>query len=201
MIDYVKGLLVSATPGKAVLEIGGIGISLELPPADDGLHKLVGQEVTLYTRLLIKEDELFIYGFQATEERKLFNLILSVSGFGPRLTLSLLGIFTVSQLYVAVLEENIQQLCRAHGVGRKAAQRLVLELKEKLPKVISAEELVTGSVTASGSSVIDDITEALCALGYSPGEAASAVNRVYEQNKEVSREELLKLALKKMANG
>ncbi len=201
MIDYIKGILVASAPGKAVLEIGGIGISLDLPPANDGLQKLIGQEVTLYTRLLIKEDELYIYGFQAAEERKLFNLILSVSGFGPRLALSLLGIFTVSQLYVAVLEENIPQLCRAHGVGRKAAQRLVLELKEKLPKVISAEELVTGSLSPTGSSIIDDITEALCALGYSPGEAASAVGGVYEQHKDVSREELLKLALKKMANG
>ena len=201
MIDYLKGLLVVATPGKAVLEIGGVGISIELPPADDGLHKLLGQEVTLYTRLLIKEDELFIYGFRAKEERKLFNLVLSVSGFGPRLALSLLGIFTVSQLYVAVLEENIPQLCRAHGVGRKAAQRLILEIKEKLPKVISTEELVTGSLTPGSTSVIDDINEALCALGYSPGEAASAVSQVFEQNKDVSREELLKLALKKMANG
>jgi Holliday junction DNA helicase RuvA len=201
VIDYLKGLLVLATPGKAVLEIGGVGISIELPPADDGLHKLLGQEVTLYTRLLIKEDELFIYGFRAKEERKLFNLVLSVSGFGPRLALSLLGIFTVSQLYVAVLEENIPQLCRAHGVGRKAAQRLILEIKEKLPKVISTEELVTGSLTPGSTSVIDDINEALCALGYSPGEAASAVSQVFEQNKDVSREELLKLALKKMANG
>jgi holliday junction DNA helicase RuvA len=201
MIDYLKGVLVTASPGKAVLEIGGVGISLDLPPADDGLQKLVGQEVTLYTRLLIKEDELFIYGFRAAEERKLFNLVLSISGFGPRLALSLLGIFTVSQFYIAVLEENIPQLCRAHGVGRKAAQRLVLELKEKLPRVISPEELITGPVSQAGLSVVDDITGALCSLGYSPAEAANAVNRVFEQNKDASREELLKLTLKYMAKG
>lgn len=200
MIDYLKGSLIAVNPGRAILEIGGIGISLEMPPAENGLHALIGQEVTLYTRLMIKEDELFIYGFRAAEERKLFNLILSVGGFGPRLALSLLSIFTVSQLYVAVLEENIPQLCRAHGVGRKAAQRLVLELKEKLPKVISTEELVAGSVSRAGSSVLNDITEALCALGYSPGEAAAAVSKVDEQNKQASREELLKLALKSMAN-
>ncbi|MCJ7806619.1 MAG: helix-hairpin-helix domain-containing protein, partial [Clostridia bacterium] len=121
-------------------------------------------------------------------------------GFGPRLALSLLSVFTVSQLYVAVFEENIPQLCRAHGVGRKAAQRLVLELKEKLPKAISTEELVAGSVSRAGSSVLNDIAEALCALGYSPGEAAAAVSKVDEQNKEATREELLKLALKSMAN-
>ena len=201
MFDYLRGVLVAAVPGKAVLEIGGIGVSLDLPPTDNGLSRLIGQEVTFYTRMLIKEDELFIYGFRAAEERKLFNLVLSVSGFGPRLALSLLGILTVSQLYVAVLEENIPQLCRAHGVGRKAAQRLVLELKEKLPKVLSAEELVTGPIAQAGASVIDDITDALCALGYSVKEAASAVSRAYEHNKDVTREELLKLALKQMVNG
>ncbi len=199
MIDYLKGRLVSAGAGKAVLEIGGVGIALDMPPAEDNFSSLVGQEVTIYTRLIIKEDGAFIYGFRAVEERKLFNLILSVSGFGPRLALSLLGIFTVSQLYVAVLEENIKELCRAHGVGRKAAQRLILEIKEKLPSVISTAELTGGTFASSEKTVLEDITEALCALGYSPGEASAAVSKVVEQNKEGSREELLKLALKSMA--
>lgn len=198
MIEFLKGCLVAATPGNAVLEIGGIGIAIQMPPVEDDLPGLIGQELTLYTRLLIKDDEIFIYGFRAAEERKLFNLVLSVSGFGPRLALSLLGIFTVSQLYVAVLEENIPQLCRAHGVGRKAAQRLVLEIKEKLPKVISTEDLAAGPIPQAGSSIFDDLTEALCALGYSSGESAAAVSKVIEHNKDQSREDLLKLALKSM---
>ncbi len=200
MIDYLKGRLVAVSPGKAVLEIGGVGFSLDMPPAEDHqMQSQLGQEITVYTRLMVKEDEMYIYGFRAAEERKLFNLLLSVSGFGPRLALSLLAVFTVSELYVAVLEENIAQLCRAHGVGRKAAQRLVLELKEKLPRVISSEELAAGSVSPTGCSVVDDITEALCALGYSGTEAADAVNKVVDQNKDLSREELLKLVLKSMA--
>ncbi len=200
MIDYLKGRLVAVSPGKAVLEIGGVGFSLDMPPAEDyQMQSQLGQEITVYTRLMVKEDEIYIYGFRAAEERKLFNLLLSVSGFGPRLALSLLAVFTVSELYVAVLEENIAQLCRAHGVGRKAAQRLVLELKEKLPRVISSEELAAGSVSPTGCSVVDDITEALCALGYSGTEAADAVNKVVDQNKDLSREELLKLVLKSMA--
>jgi holliday junction DNA helicase RuvA len=198
MIDYLKGCLVSAMPGKAVVDVGGVGLALEMPPVADDLANRIGEEVLIYTRLLVKDDELILYGFRAAEERKLFNLVLSVSGFGPRLALSLLSILTVSQLYIAVLEENIAQLCRAPGVGKKAAQRLILELKEKLPKVISAEELAGGPLVGSGSSMIDDITEALCALGYSPGEAAVAVSRVAEENIDASREELLKLALKNM---
>ena len=199
MIEFLKGRLISAVPGNAVLEIGDIGIALQMPPAEDYLSSLVGQDITLYTRLLIKEDEVYIFGFRAAEERKLFNLILSVSGFGPRLALSLLGIFTVSQFYVAVLEENIPQLCRAHGVGRKAAQRLVLEIKEKLPKVISTEDLAVGPVMQAGSSVYEDLTAALNALGYSSAEASAAVSKAIEHNKDLSREDLLKLVLKGMA--
>ncbi len=200
MIDYLTGCLVAVTPGKAVLDIGGIGYSIDMPPAENNeLKSHVGQEVTVYTRVMIKDEEIYIYGFQGAEERKLFNLMLTVGGFGPRLALSLLAIFSVSELYVAVLEENIAQLCRAHGVGRKAAQRLVFELKEKLPKVMSAEETAAGPAASTGYSVIDDITEALCALGYSGTEAAAAVNRVVNQNRDASREELLKLALKSMA--
>ncbi|MDW7740422.1 MAG: Holliday junction branch migration protein RuvA [Bacillota bacterium] len=198
MIDSLTGRLVAAAVGKAVLEIGGIGFSLDMPPAGDDLHSFIGKEITIYTRLLVKDDELLLYGFRAVEERKLFNLILGVSGFGPRLALSLLGIFNVSQLYVAVLEENIAQLCRAPGIGRKAAQRLILEIKEKLPKVLSAEELAVDHELAAGLSIYDEITEALCALGYSRGEAAAAVSRAVDQNKEASREELLKRALKSM---
>ena len=199
MIEYLKGRLVAAGPGKAILEIGGVGLALDMPPAENNLSGSIGQEVTIYTRLLVKEEEVYLYGFKTAEERKLFNLVLSVSGFGPRLTLSLLGLFSVSQLYVAVLEENIAQLTRAHGVGRKAAQRLILELKEKLPKAITAADLAGEPVNSSSSSVFNDITEALITLGYSGGEAAAAVSKVVEENDKASREELLKLALKKMA--
>lgn len=199
MIEYLRGRLVAAAPGKAILEVGGIGITLDMPPAQDDMPNLVGQEINIYTRLLIKEDEIYLYGFRTAEERKLFNLVLGVSGFGPRLALSMLGLFTVSQLYIAVLEENIAQLTRAHGVGRKAAQRLILELKEKLPKAITATDLANNPVSPAGSSVFNDITEALIALGYSGGEAAAAVSKVTEENEKATREELLKLALKKMA--
>lgn len=199
MIEYLKGRLVAAGPGKAILEIGGVGLVLDMPPAETDLSGSIGQEVTLYTRLLVKEEEVYLYGFKTAEERKLFNLVLSVSGFGPRLALSLLGLFSVSQLYVAVLEENIAQLTRAHGVGRKAAQRLILELKEKLPKTITAADLSGEPVNSSSTSVFNDITEALITLGYSGGEAAAAVSKIVEENDKASREELLKLALKKMA--
>ncbi len=202
MFNYLKGRLVETLPGKAVLDIGGVGFSLEIPPSeDDHLRSMVGEEITLYTRLIIRDEDIYIYAFRAAEQRKLFNMILAVSGFGPRLALSVLAVFTVSEFYVAVLEENVAQLCRAHGVGRKAAQRLILELKEKLPGVISAEQFYTGPASVSGSSVIVDITEALYTLGYSGTEASEVVRRVVDQNRDLPREEILKLVLKNMASG
>lgn len=201
MIDYVRGTLINAALGRVVVEIGGLGLAVDMPPAETKLPGMVGHEITLYTRLLVKDDEMIIYGFQTAEERKLFNLILGVSGFGPRLALSLLGILTVSQLYIAVLEENYSQLSRAHGVGRKAAQRLVLELKEKLPKALSAAELSGDLVTGGSVSLLDEVVEALVALGYTSAEAAAAANRAYEHDKAASREDLLKRALKGMGQG
>ncbi len=199
MIDFVRGKLVTAVVGKVVIEVNGVGIGIVTPPSENMVFMQPGEEITLYTRLLIREDEIYLYGFKTAEERTLFNLTLGVSGFGPRLALSLLGLFSVSQLYMAILEENIPQLCRAHGIGKKAAQRLILELKEKLPGVISPQELAVGTVSKSGSSVMDEITEALCSLGYSPAEAIKAAGKAYEDNKEATREELLKVALKSMA--
>lgn len=201
MIEYLSGRLVSTLPGRAVIDLGGVAIGLETPPAADDLPALVGTEVTFFTRLLVRDDELHLYGFRTMEQRKFFNLILGVSGYGPRLALSLLGIFDISGLYLAVLEEDIASLCRAPGVGRKAAQRLVLELKEKLPGTISPAELSAGPLTPPVVSLREDIIEALCALGYSRNEASDATKKAINIDNNGSREELLKIALKGLAGG
>jgi len=198
LYDYLKGRLVEVTNGKAVIENNGVGFSISLPPGNESYYNSVGQEVVIYTRLMVKDDEMYLYGFASYEERRLFNLILGISGFGPRTALSLLGILSVSQLYVAVLEENVETLSRAPGVGRKAAQRLILELKEKLPGMMSPEELA-GSLAGQAYSVVDDVTEALCNLGYSRNEAIRVLENVVKNDRQIPREELLKKALRSMA--
>ncbi len=201
MIDYVRGRLAVALPGRVILDVGGIGLSIETPVSSAGEFVLqVGQEVTLYTRLVLKEDDASIYGFHGPGERNLFNLITGVAGFGPRLTLALLGSLTISQFYRAVMEENIALLCQAPGVGRKGAQRLILELKEKLPKVMELEAVEIDSTPSGAVSFKEEIVEALCALGYSRVEAVTAVRQASAaEQQELSREELLKQALKCIA--
>jgi holliday junction DNA helicase RuvA len=198
VIEYLRGKLIAACPGKVILEVGGVGLQIETAVAPGELEPLVGREITLYTRLLLKEDEACLYGFRNAEERNLFNLVTNLSGFGPRLALGLLAIFSVPQFYIAVLEENIVLLCQAPGVGRKVAQRLVLELKEKLPRVIAPGVLEPGGAAAGDAASREEAVEALCALGYSRAEAAAAVRRVAGEAGSLTREEILKQALKSM---
>jgi len=195
LIDFIKGTLQESGAGWVVVENHGIGYRLEVPGNLTGSGWQEGKEVLLYSRLVLKEDGLYLYGFGSSEERNLFNLVLGVSGFGPRLALSVLSKFTVSQFYVSVLEENVKSLSRIPGVGKKTAQRLILELKEKLPSSFSGEEAEI-PVSAEKTNEKETI-EALSALGFSLEEAASAVKQAGAQSDNHEEPEgLLKAALK-----
>lgn len=198
MIEYLRGKLVAVFAGEAILEVGSMGLSLEIPASPEGLEQLVGTEVLFYTRLLFREDDLRLIGFRTAEERNLFNLITGVSGFGPRLGLSLLGTLTVPQLCAAVLEENIPVLCQAPGVGKKMAQRLIFELKEKLPSLYLPEQRPLAGLESPHQEII----EALQALGYSNAAAAAAVNKAMALGEgDLTGEELLRKALNLVAGG
>ena len=198
MIEYLRGKLVAVLPGRAVLEIGAVGLSLETPEQSGELEQLIGTEVLFYTRLLLRDDDLRVIGFRAAEERDLFNLITGVSGFGPRLALSLLGSLTVAQICTAVLEEDLKTLCQAPGVGQKMGQRLIFELKEKVSRLYTAE---LPFPAALDSPRLESI-EALRSLGYSNSEAAAAVNKAMAAGGgALSGEELLKKALNLLAGG
>lgn len=199
MIEYLRGKLVAVLPGRAVLELGAVGISLEIPELTGDLEQLIGTEVLFYTRLLLRDDDLRIIGFRAAEERDLFNLITGVSGFGPRLALSLLGTLTVSQICTAVLEEDLNTLCQAPGVGKKMGQRLIFELKEKVSRLYTAEPLFPAALDSPRLESI----EALRSLGYSNSEAAAAVNKAMAAAGDgaLTGGELLKKALNLLAGG
>ncbi len=201
MIDYICGPLAEKGTGWVVIEANGIGYRIEVPvniavdkdPADG--------HTRLYTRMVIREDRVTLFGFTNSEQRNLFSLITGVSGIGPRIALSVLGMMSVSDFYISVLEENIKGLCRIPGVGKKTAQRLILELKEKLPSgtinVNDNIQIPAGGVVGSN---IDEALNALCALGYSNEEAVAVMNGVRPDiGPEASTEEILKIALKKIA--
>ncbi len=200
MIDYIRGRLVKLNPGEVVLEVGGAGIRINVPLcAESASTGSPGNQATYYTRLVFKEDELVLYGFETPVERDFFNLVTGVSGFGPKLALSMLGMLSVSQIYWAILGEDIPLLCQVPGVGKKISQRLILELKDKLPKFISTEAIERPAEDEKRSRLEKDLAEALLSLGYSKFEVAAALNRVHrESTEQISKEEALRRALQSL---
>ncbi len=199
MIEYVRGKLMAVSTGRLLLEVRAVGLSLEVPLSAEGLEQFVGTEVLLYTRLVFRDDAFYLYGFRTAEERDLFNLITGVSGFGPRLGLALLGALTVPHLCSAIFHEDITVLCQTPGIGRKMAQRLILELKEKLSRLYSPEQMALAGSANGPGSMRAEIIEALAALGYSRAESAAAVNRAAAGSKSLTGEELLKISLNILA--
>lgn len=173
MIAFVRGLVVSRTQESVVLDVGGVGYEVVVPTRTRVGG--VGDELTLYTHLRVREDGVSLYGFDSADDRSVFELLLSVSGIGPKGAISTLSHITPFELRRAVATENSDRLVAVPGIGKKTAQRIILELKDKLTDV----EGSLGGDTASDESSGDargEAAEALMALGFSPHEARRSVS-------------------------
>ena len=172
MFDYLKGKVASATPGRVVLDVGGVGFSLAAT-LHTAARVTVGTEATLYTYLHVREESLELFGFAEREEQACFLLLLGVSGVGPKAALAILSAVTPQALALAVVTEDEKTICAAQGVGKKLASRIILELKDKLAK----EHALSGA-PAPVSVAGDDALDALLVLGYRASEANAALARV-----------------------
>ena len=201
MIAYIRGRLeyVDLEEGMAVLETGGIGYQILLSGRDLELLPSAGEEVRLYTYLQVRDDAFVLYGFFTREDRKLFGQLLGVSGIGPKAGLGILSVLSADDLRFAVLADDAKAIARAPGVGNKTAQKLILELKDKL----SLEEAIEKKLDNAADGGLDlqenknQAVQALVALGYSGSEALRAVKQV-EISPDMDTEDILKQALKKM---
>ena len=191
MIARLRGRVLSREEQSIVVDVGGVGLEVYVPvPLAAGLSE--GDEVHLYTHLHVRENELSLYGFAEPEERRLFRLLLNVSGIGPRVALSLLSAMSVTAIHRAIADEQPGLLSRVPGIGRKTAEKIVLELKDRIP------ELMTMPESAPGLHAVDaDVIEALVRLGYSVVEAQRAVQGLPPDVTDVS--ERLRLALSRLA--
>lgn len=190
MIATVRGELRARGSDSVIVEVGGVGFYLEVPLST--LEDLgdVGESVRLYTRLLVRDDALALYGFSSPEELDLFDLLLGVSGIGPKLALALLSTISAESARLAIAREDIDSLVRVPGIGRKTASRLVLELKGKID--ISRLALAgTTAVSPEQSELLDVLTS----LGYSTAEARAAVASLPPEAMDLSLEERIRLAL------
>lgn len=196
MISYIKGTLVEKTPARVVVEAGGIGHEISIPLSSyDGLGS-VGSDTVVYTHFHVREDIHELFGFATPKERWLFKLLISVSGIGPRSALGILSGASVDDFCDAIAREQTDFLTAISGVGRKTAQRLIVELKSK----ISQEEvhlIGAGPGTVAAKDAISEAVQALVSLGFPNHVARRAVEKsAAESDKELCVEELVRGALK-----
>lgn len=198
MISYLRGTLIENTIEYTVLEVGGIGYKV-LTPATVALSlNQTGSEIKLFTYLHVREDILQLYGFLQKEDLSSFELLLSVSGIGPKGALAILSFLSSERLYSAILNEDIGLLSKVPGIGKKTAQRMVLELKDKVKKLSTGTEVAGKEVPSLCEEFEDDAIEALIALGYQRNEAVKAVGKAKGLEYKNSQD-LIKGALKELA--
>lgn len=197
MIGMLRGKVWEVQAENLVLDVQGVGYQLTVP---SGLPAKVrpGQDLVIYTHVYVREDDLSFYGFESLAEKRLFLLMLGVSGIGPKAALAVLSAFAPAEIQTAISSENIDLLTKVPGIGKKTAQRLVLELKEKFKDQIP-EVFVTPDKIAGGQRGTNDALETLLVLGYSMAEARQALGQV--NGADLTTEEQVRSALRLLAKG
>lgn len=189
MFEFIRGTLVSSSPIKAVIDVRGVGYALFVPINSHLPNQ--GEEVTLYTSLIIREDAHTLFGFLTLEERDLFESLRAVSGIGPKTALALIGHMTIDVLYSAISQADAKSIAKTPGIGKKTAERLIIEMRDKL------KGLVHKSAPTKEVSTNSDALNALIHLGYNQAAATKAIQKVLDQaDSEPPLPELITSALR-----
>lgn len=198
MIYNIKGKLTYIDAQFVVIECGGIGFKCFTSLNTSKEIGSVGSEANLFTYLSVKEDAMDLYGFKTQYELDCFKLLISVSGIGPKAAVSILSELEPNKLSLAIASGDIKQITKANGVGKKTAERIVLELKDKMANNVSddvANDIVSAT-SVSSSNASQEAVEALVSLGYSQSEASVVVGQM---DKSLSVDEMIRQGLKKLA--
>lgn len=193
MIAQVRGRLVRKEPQEAVVDVGGVGYRVTIPLSTFYRIGEPGDEVTLLTHTHVREDALALFGFLTAAEQALFERLIAVSGVGPKLAVSILSGIEAPDLVSALRASDVARLTRIPGVGKKTAERLVLELKDKVQGLAATEEAAPAGPAASAK---EDLVSALVHLGYSRPEAERGVDRALKEDGTGRFEELLRRSLR-----
>jgi Holliday junction DNA helicase RuvA len=196
MIGSLHGRISSKTPPQLTVEVGGVGYELEAPMSTFFHLPAVGQDVKLLTHFVVREDAQLLYGFATEDERRLFRSVLKVSGIGPKIALALLSGISVEGFITCVQNQDVAALVRVPGIGRKTAERLLVEMRDRLKPAGEATE--PGAVMVSqGASPEAEAFGALVALGYRPAEATRLLKAAGPGTQ--TTEELIRRALQSAA--
>ena len=201
MLAYIKGTLEMKTTGYVVIDVGGLGYKVFM--SDAGIEKLgnIGEKVKVHTYYKVREDDISIYGFNTLEELRMFELLLGVSGVGAKTAISMLAVCEPTEFALAVISEDIKTLTKMPGIGTKSAQRIILELKDKIKKEQQIEELTKASkntktkleITIENKEKIEEATAALQVLGYNKKEIEKAFEKI--EKDDLLTEDLIRKGL------
>jgi holliday junction DNA helicase RuvA len=191
MISRVRGTVLSIGLDHLVVEVGGVGLLITATPATLAVLR-TGEEATLETTLVVREDSLTLFGFAEPQARELFSLLQTVSGIGPRIAMATLAVLDPDKLRAALGEGNITVLTQVPGIGRKGAERLIVELRDKVGSLatVTAESVATGNGQVRGH-----VVEALTGLGFAVKQAEQAVDAVLAENGTSDTSSVLRKAL------
>ena len=205
MIAYVKGELVQKQIGYVVIDVGGLGYKVFMSePSIDEIGK-IGDIVKVYTYYRVSEDDISLFGFNSQEELRMFELLISVSGIGAKTAIAMLACIEPSQFAIAVISDDIDTLKKIPGVGPKSAQRIVLELKDKMKKEQQIAELTNASLEQKSKvkkiivadSKVQEATDALQVLGYTKKDVEKALERI--DTADLSVEDIIKKGLRELS--
>ena len=196
MIGRLRGKLLSKHPPELLLDVMGVGYEIEAPMSTFYQLPAVGEDVVLHTHLVVREDAHLLYGFYSLAERRMFRSLIRVSGVGPKLGLTILSGISAAEFSRAVYDNDIAALTSLPGVGKKTAERLVMELRDKLETgldTVTVGHKGLASPTSESTSPVGDAVSALIALGYKPPEASRMVRAV--DAKDLAVEDIIRAAL------
>lgn len=199
MISRLRGVLLEKSPPQLLIDVTGIGYEIHAPMSTFYQLPDVGEEICLLTHLIVREDAHILYGFIKPRERQLFRYLIRINGVGPKMALAILSGIEPDEFVRCVMDNNIASLTRIPGVGKKTAERLLVEMRDRLKAWVEDNTSDEGGSTSTGTKIVNAISEAvsaLVALGYKPQEASKAVSKV--QNADASCEEIIKAALQTM---
>jgi holliday junction DNA helicase RuvA len=198
MIGRITGTLLEKSPPQIVVDVGGVGYEIDVPMSTFYGLPATGQKLSLFTHFVVREDAHFLFGFATADERAAFRQLLKVSGIGARMALAVLSGMSVNDLAQAVAMQEVGRLVKIPGIGKKTAERLVLELRDKLGKALPTLAATLGSPATAPGDDRSDILNALLALGYNEREALAAMKGLAE---DVSVSDGIRAALKLLAKG
>ncbi len=197
MYAYLKGTLEYKFSDHIIIETGGIGYNVFYPAARISMLPPLGSEITVFTYTAVREDAMQLYGFDSMDDKELFCTLIAVSGVGPKAGMSLLSELTATQIRLAIIGGDIKALCKAQGVAKKTAERIIVDLKAKLNVDEDILKTQGTDMTAPASADQNEAVQALVALGYAAKDALAAVAKAIAENAE-GTQEILKAALRYM---